>query len=84
MKISRKAFEIQKALGTTSLYSIAVPRILTPNSANKYHLFIDAINEDDAREKICNIRPELEIYKNSLEIRRCFKKESGEIVWHEN
>jgi hypothetical protein len=81
MKLTKFEEEVQKALGTLSLYSVKVPRMLSPDDGLVYHLFIDACDEDDAREKICEVRPELTLYKETLKIRKCYKKDSGEIVW---
>jgi len=76
-----KEYAVQKALGTLNLYSIKVPELLSPDNGQIYYFYIDAFNKEDARERICGIRGELGLFKETLVINKCHKKESGEIVW---
>jgi len=81
MKITKIEYNVQKALGTLSMYAVRIPRILSPDTGLVYYVYIDAVSVEDARDRICEIRPELEIYKRDLSIFRCLRKENGEIVW---
>lgn len=83
MKITEIEYGVRKVLGVLTLYSIKVPCILSPDNNNVYYLYIEAASPEDARERICEIRPELCIYKGGLEIRKCLKKVNGEIIWDE-
>ena len=83
MKISKIEEGVQQALGTLSWYAVKLPRHLSPDDVNVNYLLIRAIDGEDAIDKICGLRTELELYKSQLTAQKCYIKESGEMVWVE-